>query len=80
MKIVLAQGINDRIFRLEPETSEIKNLDGFQDLIKDTVSKALEASDLIWEKYPDFKQITLDTTTDEERKLMAMAQQSKGKN
>ena len=68
MKIVLAQGINDRTFRIEPETSEIKNLDGFQDLIKDTVSKAIEASDLIWEKYPDFKQITLDTTTDEERK------------
>ena len=67
MKIILAQGINDRTFRIEPETSEIKNLDGL-------------ASDLIWEKYPDFKQITLDTTTDEERKLMAMAQQSKGKN
>ena len=50
MKIILAQGINDRTFRIEPETSEIKNLDGFQDLIKDTVSKAIEASDLIWEK------------------------------
>lgn len=38
MKIILAQGINDRTFRIEPET------------------------------------------TDEERKLMAMAQQSKGNN
>ena len=41
MKIILAQGINDRTFRIEPETSEIKNLDGFQDLIKDTVSKEI---------------------------------------
>lgn len=80
MKVVLIQGIDDRKFRIEPETSEIKNLDGLQDLIKDTVSKALDAADMIWKQYPDFKQITLDTTTDEERKLMAMASKNKGGN
>ena len=80
MKVVLIQGIDDRKFRIEPETSEIKNLDGLQDLIKDTVSKALDAADMIWKQFPDFKQITLDTTTDEERKLMAMASRSKGGN
>lgn len=80
MKVVLIQGIDDRKFRIEPETSEIKNLDGLQDLIKDTVSKALDAADMIWKQFPDFKQITLDTTTDEERKLMAMASKNKGGN
>ena len=80
MKVVLIQGIDDRKFRIEPETSEIKNLDGLQDLIKDTVSKALDAADMIWKQFPDFKQITLDTTTDEERKLMAMASTAKGGN
>ena len=80
MKVVLIQGIDDRKFRIEPETSEIKNLDGIQDLIKDTVSKALDAADMIWKQFPDFKQITLDTTTDDERKLMAMASKNKGGN
>lgn len=80
MKVVLIQGIDDRKFRIEPEASEIKNLDGLQDLIKDTVSKALDAADMIWKQFPDFKQITLDTTTDEERKLMAMVSRSKGGN
>lgn len=80
MKVVLIQGIDDRKFRIEPETSEIKNLDGLQDLIKDTVSKALDAADMIWKQFPDFKQITLDTTTDDERKLMAMASKNKGRN
>jgi hypothetical protein len=80
MKVVLIQGIDDRKFRIEPEASEIKNLDGLQDLIKDTVSKALDAADMIWKQFPDFKQITLDTTTDEERKLMAMASKNKGGN
>lgn len=80
MKVVLIQGIDDRKFRIEPETSEIKNLDGLQDLIKDTVSKALDAADMIWKQFPDFKQINLDTTTDEERKLMAMASRAKGGN
>ena len=80
MTVVLIQGIDDRKFRIEPETSEIKNLDGLQDLIKDTVSKALDAADMIWKQFPDFKQITLDTTTDDERKLMAMASKNKGGN
>lgn len=80
MKVVLIQGIDDRKFRIEPETSEIKNLDGLQDLIKDTVSKALDAADMIWKQFPYFKQITLDTTTDDERKLMAMASKNKGGN
>ena len=80
MKVVLIQGIDDRKLRIEPEASEIKNLDGLQDLIKDTVSKALDAADMIWKQFPDFKQITLDTTTDEERKLMAMTSRAKGGN
>ena len=80
MKVVLIQGIDDRKFRIEPEASEIKNMDGLQDLIKNTVSKALDAADMIWKQFPDFKQITLDTTTDEERKLMAMASKNKGGN
>ncbi len=55
---------------------ELKDLDNFQQLVKDKVSKALDIAEEIWKKYPEFRQITLDTTTDEERKLMAMAQRS----
>lgn len=61
---------------MEPSTEELKDLDNFQQLVKDKVSKALDIAEGIWKKYPEFRQITLDTTTDEERKLMAMAQRS----
>lgn len=61
---------------MEPSTEELKDLDNFQQLVKDKVSKALDIAEEIWKKYPEFRQITLDTTTNEERKLMAMAQRS----
>lgn len=61
---------------MEPSTEELKDLDNFQQLVKDKVSKALDIAEEIWKKYPEFRQITLDTTTDEERKLIAMAQRS----
>ena len=61
---------------MEPSTEELKDLDNFQQLVKDKVSKALDIAEEIWKKYPEFRQITLDTTTDEERKLMTMAQRS----
>lgn len=61
---------------MEPSTEELKDLDNFQQLVKDKVSKALDIAEEIWKKYPEFRQITLDTTTDEERKLMAMTQRS----
>ena len=61
---------------MEPSTEELKDLDNFQQLVKDKVSKALDIAEEIWKKYPEFRQITLDTTTDEEHKLMAMAQRS----
>ena len=79
MKIILQDNIGDKTFKIEPENSEIRNLDGFQELVKNTVSQALEVADRIWKDYPDFKQITLDTTTDEERKMIAMAQRSNSK-
>ena len=78
MKIILQKNIDDKCFQIVPEQSEIRNLDGFQDLVKNTVSQALEAADTIWKDYPDFKQITLDTVTDEERKLMAQAKKAVG--
>lgn len=76
MKITLQDNIEDRTFKMEPSTEELKDLDNFQQLVKDKVSKALDIAEEIWKKYPEFRQITLDTTTDEERKLMAMAQRS----
>ena len=66
------------MFQIEPEKSELTNLEELRDLIQDKVSKALDMADKIWKDYPDFKQITLDTVTDEERKLMAAAKKAVG--
>lgn len=76
MKIILQDNIGDRSFKMEPSSEELKDLNNFQQLVKDKVSKALEISEEIWKKYPEFKQIVLDTTTDDERRLVAMAQRS----
>ncbi len=78
MKVRLIKGFDGQMFQIEPEKSELTNLEELRDLIQDKVSKALDMADKIWKDYPDFKQITLDTVTDEERKLMAAAKKAVG--
>ncbi len=78
MKVRLIKGFDGQMFQIEPEKSELTNLEELRDLIQDKVSKALDMADKIWKDYPDFKQITLDTVTDEERKLMAQAKKVVG--
>ena len=45
---------------------------------RDAVSEALDGADIIFEKFPRFKQITFDTSNDEERKMIAQAYKMRG--
>ena len=37
-----------------------------------------EAAEKVFKEYPEFKQVTLDTMTDEDRKMMEMAEKKGG--
>lgn len=64
--------------RIEPEVGEIIKINSLQELIRDAVSEAMDASAIIFEKFPRFKQITFDTSNDEERRMIAQAYKMRG--
>ena len=44
------------------------------------MTKAYEAAQMLWKEYPEFKQVTLDTMTDEERDMLEQAENNNNKN
>jgi hypothetical protein len=50
------------------------------DKFQGEMTRAYEAAQLVWEKYPEFKQVTLDTLTDEERRMIELSENSNNKN
>lgn len=73
MKVIIAKNIQDTTMRIEPEVGEIIKINSLQMLIRDAVSDALDASKSVFEQFPRFKQITFDTSNDEERRMIAEA-------
>ena len=59
MKVIIAKNIQDTTMRIEPEVGEIIKINSLQELIRDAVSEALDGADIIFEKFPRFKQITI---------------------
>ena len=78
MKVIIAKNIQDTTMRIEPEVGEIIKINSLQELIRDAVSEAMDASAIIFEKFPRFKQITFDTSNDEERRMIAQAYKMRG--
>jgi hypothetical protein len=44
------------------------------------MKRAYEAAEVVWKQFPEFKQITLDTMTDEERKMIELSEHSNNQN
>ena len=83
MKITLSKNINDVGIGIEANKDEIggiNKLNELADKFRSQMLRAHEAAQLIWEKYPEFKQVTLDTMTDEERDMLEQAENSNNKN
>ena len=78
MKIIIAKNLQDTTMRIEPEVGEIIKINSLQMLIRDAVSDALDASKSVFEQFPRFKQITFDTSNDEERRMIAEAYKMAG--
>ena len=83
MKITLSHNIKDVGVAIEANKDEIGGIQKMKELadkFQSEMTRAYEAAQLVWEKYPEFKQVTLDTLTDEERKMMELSENSNNKN
>ena len=81
MKITLSHNIKDVGVAIEANKDEIGNIQKMKELadkFQGEMTRAYEAAQLIWKQYPEFKQVTLDTMTDEDRNILEMAEKKGG--
>lgn len=83
MKITLSNNIDNVGVAIEANKDEIRSIQKMKELadkFQCEMTKAYEAAHMVWKKYPKFKQVTLDTMTDEERRMIEMSEKSNNKN
>lgn len=83
MKITLSNNIKDVGVAIEANKDEIGGIQKMKELadkFQGEMTRAYEAAQMVFKKFPEFKQVTLDTMTDEERKKMELSENSNNKN
>ena len=83
MKITLSNNIDNIGCAIEANQDEIggvAKLKELADKFQGEMTRAYEAAQMIWKQYPEFKQVTLDTMTDEDRNMLEQAETSNNKN
>lgn len=83
MKITISQNIDNIGFAIEANKDEIggkQKMKELADKFHHEMKRAYEAAEVVWKQFPEFKQITLDTMTDEERKMIELSEKSNNKN
>lgn len=83
MKITLSKNIKDVGVGIEANRDEIGGIVQMKQLaekFQGEMTRAYEAAQMLWKRYPEFKQVTLDTMTDEERDMLEQAEKSNNKN
>ncbi len=83
MKITLSKNIKDVGVGIEANRDEIGGVVQMKQLaekFQGEMTRAYEAAQMLWKSYPEFKQVTLDTMTDEERDMLEQAEKSNNKN
>lgn len=81
MKITLSNNIDNIGCAIESNQDEIggvAKLKELADKFQSQMTRAYEAAEMVWKEYPEFRQVTLDTMTDEERKLIEVATKKGG--
>ena len=81
MKITFSRNINDIGCAIEANKDEIggvRQLKALADKFQKEMTRAYEAAEKVFKEYPEFKQVTLDTMTDEERRLIEVATKKGG--
>ena len=79
MKIRIANNLGDICGGMEIEPEEIGGKMGIERAASLSKDGIIIATD-IFKKYPEIKQVTLDTMTDEERRLIEEATKNNNKN
>ena len=83
MKITFSRNINDIGCAIEANKDEIggvRQLKALADKFQKEMTRAYEAAEKVFKDYPEFKQVTLDTMTNEERDMIEYAETSNNKN
>ena len=81
MKITFSRNINDIGCAIEANKDEIggvRRLKALADKFQNETMRAYDAAAKVFKEYPEFKQVTLDTMTDEDRNMMEMAEKKGG--
>ena len=81
MKITFSRNIKDIGCAIEANKDEIggvRRLKALADKFQNEIMRAYDAAAKVTKEYPEFKQVTLDTMTDEDRKMMEMAEKKGG--
>jgi predicted metal-dependent hydrolase len=83
MKITLSKNFDNIGVAIEANKDEVggvKKLKELAEKFQSEMTRAYEAAQMIFKEFPEFKQVTLDTMTDEERDIIEQAEISNNKN
>ena len=83
MKITLSKNIDNIGVAIEANKDEIGGAQKLQELankFQKEMLRAYDAAQLVFKEFPEFKQVTLDTMTDEERKMIELSEHSNNQN
>ena len=83
MKITLSKNIDNIGVAIEANKDEIGGAQKLQELankFQKEMTRAYEAAQMVFKEFPEFKQVTLDTMTDEERKMIELSEHSNNQN
>lgn len=83
MKITLSRNIDNIGVAIEANKDEIgrvAQIKALAEKFQKEMTRAYEAAESVWKEYPEFKQVTLDTMTDEERKMIELSEHSNNQN
>ena len=83
MKITLSNNIDNIGVAIEANKDEIGGAQKLQELankFQKEMMRAYDAAQLVFKEFPEFKQVTLDTMTDEERKMIELSEHSNNQN
>ena len=73
MKITLSNNIDNIGCAIEANQDEVggvAKLKELADKFQNQMTRAYEAAEKVWKEYPEFRQVTFDTMTNEERDMI----------
>ena len=83
MKITLSRNIDNIGVAIEANKDEmgrVAQIKALAEKFQKEMTRAYEVAEAVWKEYPEFKQVTLDTMTDEDRKMIELSEKSNNKN